>query len=303
MSELPAGRFAGRVAVVTGAAGGAGRACAARLARDGARVVIADIDGPRAAATAAEITAEVTAATAGSTAATAAGSTAATGGGAGETIAVAVTADVSDEASVAAMVAAAVDAFGGLDILVNNAAALQPELHRRDGDLVALDLDVWERTMAVNAGGTYLACKHAVPAMRARGGGAIVNVASVSALVGDDVRAAYGSSKAAVLALTRYVATMYGRDGIRCNAVTPGLILTGTALAALSGHHLDEFAAERLLPWAAGPADIAAVVAWLAGDESRCITGQSIVVDAGTTAHRPLHAMRSWSDQHAKTGE
>ncbi|WP_330186464.1 SDR family oxidoreductase [Dactylosporangium sp. AC04546] len=224
------------------------------------------------------------------------GTTAATGG-AGEAVAIAVAADVSDEASVVAMVAAAVDAFGGLDILVNNAAALQPELHRRDGDLAGLDLDVWERTMAVNAGGTFLACKHAVPAMRARGGGAIVNVASVSALVGDDMRAAYGSSKAAVLALTRYVATMYGRDRIRCNAVTPGLILTDTALAALSEHHLDEFAAERLLPYAAGPEDIAAVVAWLAGDESRCITGQSIVVDAGTTAHRPLHAMRNWSDK------
>ncbi|WP_327002605.1 SDR family oxidoreductase [Dactylosporangium sp. NBC_01737] len=258
--------------------------------------MIADIDGQRAAAAAAEINAA------------AAAEIAAAAGGAGKDVAVAVAVDVSDEASVAAMVAAAVGAFGGLDILVNNAAALQPELHRRDGDLVGLDLDVWERTMAVNAGGTYLACKHAVPALRARGGGAIVNVASVSALVGDDVRAAYGSSKAAVLALTRYVATMYGRDGIRCNAVTPGLILTGTALAALSEHHLDEFAAERLLPYAAGPEDIAAVVAWLAGGESRCITGQSIVADAGTTAHRPLHAMRNWSNnrnstrEHAKEG-
>jgi NAD(P)-dependent dehydrogenase (short-subunit alcohol dehydrogenase family) len=96
------------------------------------------------------------------------------------------------------------------------------------------------------------------------------------------------------VALTRYVASMYGREGIRCNAVAPGLIMTGTTRAALSEHQLAEFAAERLLPWAAEPEDIAGVVAWLASDEARCITGQTIVVDSGTTAHRPHHAMMAW---------
>jgi NAD(P)-dependent dehydrogenase (short-subunit alcohol dehydrogenase family) len=153
---------------------------------------------------------------------------------------------------------------------------------------------VWDRTFAVNARGTMLCCKYAAPVMRAGGGGAIVNIVSVSALVGDDLRAAYGSSKAAVVALTRYVATMYGADRIRCNAVAPGLIMTQTSRDALSEHHLREMAAERILPWAAEPEDIASVVAFLCSEEARCITGQTVVVDGGTTAHRPVHALRAY---------
>jgi NAD(P)-dependent dehydrogenase (short-subunit alcohol dehydrogenase family) len=112
--------------------------------------------------------------------------------------------------------------------------------------------------------------------------------------VGDSTRAAYGSSKAAILGLTRYVATMYGRERIRCNAIAPGLIMSDTTRAALSEEQLAVFGAERILPWAAEPEDIAGVVTWLASDEARCITGQTIVVDSGTTAHRPQHAMRQW---------
>jgi NAD(P)-dependent dehydrogenase (short-subunit alcohol dehydrogenase family) len=253
-------RFGGRVAIVTGGGGGVGRATALRFAAGGAQVTVTDIVADAAGASAEAVRS--------------AGGTA-----------LAVTADVSDEAQVAELVGRTVAAFGRLDVLHNNAAALG-EAHRRDRDLVDLAVDVWD----------------AVPAMRASpvlggggdGGGVIVNTASVSGLVGGDTNAAYGASKAAVVALTRYVATMYGAEGIRCNAVAPGLIMSDIAREALSDHQLAERAAERLLPWPAEPEDIAGVVCWLASDEARGITGQTLVVDSGITAHRPHHAMKRW---------
>jgi NAD(P)-dependent dehydrogenase (short-subunit alcohol dehydrogenase family) len=148
--------------------------------------------------------------------------------------------------------------------------------------------------MSVNTTGVVLGCKHAIPVMRASGGGAIVNTVSVAALHGGDDHAAYGSSKAAVVALTRYVASMYGPDRIRCNAVAPGLILSETALAVLGPEELAEFAIERALPWAAEPEDIAAVVVWLAGEESRCITGQTVVADSGIMSRRPRDILKGW---------
>jgi NAD(P)-dependent dehydrogenase (short-subunit alcohol dehydrogenase family) len=264
-------RFEGRVAIVTGGGGGVGRATALRLAAGGAKVTVTDIVADAAEASAAAVRA--------------AGGTA-----------LAVAADVSDEPAVVEVVARTVEQFGRLDILHNNAAALG-ETHRRDRDLVDLAVDVWDTAMAVNARGVMLGCKHAVPAMLSSPGGpggAIVNTSSVSGLVGGDTNAAYGSSKAAVVAFTRYVATMYGAEGIRCNSVAPGLIMSDIAWAALSKEQLAERAAERLLPWPAEPEDIANVVCWLASDEARGITGQTLVVDSGITAHRPHHAMKRW---------
>jgi NAD(P)-dependent dehydrogenase (short-subunit alcohol dehydrogenase family) len=259
------GWFTGRVAIITGSGAGVGRATAKRFAAEGASVVVADISTADAEATVEMIRAS---------------------GGTAE----AVTADVSDEPSVVAMVAAATRRFGRLDVLHNNAALMG----LADGDLVDLDVQVWDQKMAVNVRGVMLGCKHAVPHLRAAGGGAIVNTASISGLIGTDENAAYGSSKAAVVQLTRTVATMYGKDGIRCNAVAPGLIMTPRNQEVMSEDRLVAYAAERLLPWAAEPDDIAAVVAWLASDQARCITGQTIVVDNGTLAHRPRHAMKQW---------
>jgi NAD(P)-dependent dehydrogenase (short-subunit alcohol dehydrogenase family) len=260
------GRFAGKVAIVTGGGGGIGSATARRFAADGAAVVVADVSADAADRTVESIaTAEGTA--------------------------VAVVVDMSDEASVAAMVALTTQRFGRLDVIHNNAADIG--MGGGDGDLVDLDVEVWDRRMAVNARGVMLGCKHAVPAMRANGGGVIINMSSVSGLLGADTNAAYGSSKAAVIGLTRYVATMYGRDGIRCVCVAPSLVMTPT-LAAMPEPRLAQFAAERLLPWAVEPDDLAAVVTWLASDEARGITGQTIAVDGGVTAHRPRMSMDAW---------
>ena len=202
-------------------------------------------------------------------------------------------ADVNDESQVRAMVDRAMDAHSRLDILHNNASLMRTD--QPDADLTELPLEVWERQMAVNARGVMLGCKYGVAAMRRSGrGGSIVNTASVSGLLGVDENASYGASKAAVIGLTRYVASMYGAEGIRCNAVAPGPIVTEHLAATLSEHRLAEHAAKRLLAWATTPADVAAVGVFLLGDDARCITGQTIVVDGGTIAHRPRHATQAW---------
>jgi NAD(P)-dependent dehydrogenase (short-subunit alcohol dehydrogenase family) len=258
-----------RVAIVTGAGSGVGRATALRLASQSVAVLVADLR-----LTAAIETVRLVESSGG--------------------VAIESETDVSDEASVADMVTTAVSEFGRLDYLHNNAAALGTDVYGRDLRVHELDLDVWNRTLAVNTTGALLGIKHAVPAMKRAGGGSIVSTVSVAALHGGDDHASYGVSKAAVVSLTRYVASMYGPDRIRCNAVAPGLILSETSIAALGERELAAFAAERALPWAADPEDIAATVVWLLGDESRCITGQTIVVDSGIMVRRPRDTMASW---------
>jgi NAD(P)-dependent dehydrogenase (short-subunit alcohol dehydrogenase family) len=258
-------RLAGRVAIVTGAASGIGRATALALAREGAAVVVADLNAEGARQVAAEIEA-------------------AGGRARGQA------ADVANEASVAAMVEAAVETFGGLDVLHNNAAASDPALMGGDGEVTALSLETWERTLAVNLRGPMLGCKHAIPRMLERGGGAIVNTSSASGLTGDLVRTAYGVSKAGLDGLTRYVATQYGKRGIRCNAIAPGVIATPALAANVPPELFAVYERSHLTPRLGPPEDIACMVVFLASDEAAFITGQVLSVDGGLLAHHPAVA-------------
>jgi NAD(P)-dependent dehydrogenase (short-subunit alcohol dehydrogenase family) len=206
-------RVEGKVAIVTGAASGIGAATATLLAAEGAAVVVADVDGAGATAHATRIMQQ---------------------GG----TALAVVADVADEAAIEDLVAATVSTFGSLDIIHNNAAAtaLAPD----DSEVGTADVALWRRTFDVNVLGTMLLTKHALPHLIAAGSSSIVNMSSAAAYGGFDGLSAYSASKAAVIALTRTVATQYGKQGVRCNAVVPGQIRTMALERTLPTNGRDE---------------------------------------------------------------
>lgn len=245
-------RFAGKVAVVTGSASGIGRETALAFAREGAQVVVADIDTEGATGTVAQI--------------------GDTGGKA-----TACTVDVSADESVREMVDLAVRTYGRLDVLHNN--AYWAPLNR---SVTETSLPEWDRTIAVTLTGVFLGCKHAIPAMIEGGGGAIVNTASVAALAASPRFGAYVAAKGGVVALTRSVAFDYGSRGIRCNAVAPGLVETPATQQVLADPERRAWLTSKILVGRPGqPSDIANAVLYLASDESAFMTGQTIVVDGG----------------------
>lgn len=269
----------GKVALVTGGASGIGEASALALAEAGAKVVVAALHEDRAKVVADAIVAR-----------------------GGEAIPVAF--DTSDEAQVKAGIEAAVRAFGGIDILHNNAAITSVEFMMRDGMIHQLDVDLWDQTMAVNVRGYMLCTKHVAPLMLARGGGVIINTASGAGLQGELVRAAYGTSKAAIIGFTRSVATQYGKMGIRCVTVMPGLTLTPTVAKNMPAPMIEMMRRHHLTPEIAGPSDVANVVAFLASDKAAYITGALIPVDGGFSAHGPSFAdeVAMWAAASGQAG-
>jgi len=268
------GNLTGRVAVVTGGGAGIGRATAEAMARAGAAVVVADIDADAASVVALHISEVI-------------------GGRA-----IPSTVDVADEAQVEAMVGLAVRTFGGLHILLNNAAITAPDFLARETTVIDMDVEVWDRRMAVDLKGTMLGCKHAVPAMLAAGGGSIINMSSGAALAGGDTLVAYACAKAGIVALTIYVATAFGQQGIRCNAISPGVVMTQAVSAHLPPDVRDIMLQNHLSPRFGVPNDIANAVVFLASDSSAFINGQTISVDGGLSVHQPQLAQLRSLIQH-----
>jgi NAD(P)-dependent dehydrogenase (short-subunit alcohol dehydrogenase family) len=254
-------RFVGKTVIVTGAAGGIGKAAVELFAREGARIVAVDLkQSPLDEALAL---------------ATAAGAEA-----------IAVAADVTLEGDVQRYVGEAVARFGGVDGLFNNAGI--------EGDVVPLDqypIDVFEQVMAVNVTGVFLGMKHVVPAFRARGGGAIVNTSSVAGLTGNSLIPAYVASKHAVIGLTRAAAQTYGADNIRANAICPSPIETRMMRSIEAGVSAEQPEAiknlmEGNIPLGryGTPEEVAALVAFLCSDDARFINGGVYAIDGGMTS-------------------
>ena len=254
MTDAP---LRGRVALVTGGAAGIGHALAAGLARRGASVVVADLEGAEDAA--ARLRAE------------------------GLQVQ-GIAGDVTSEDAVAAMIDAAGTHFGGLDILVNNAgiyATLTPKPFEE------LGLAEWRRVLDVNVIGTFLCCRAALPAMRERGGGRIVNISSGVAFKGNPYMAHYVASKGAVVSLTRALATELGRHGVLVNSVAPGFTLSENVLnnPALVAGVKEPSLRNRVLARDMVPDDLVGAVLFFAGPDAAFITGQTLVVDGGAYYH------------------
>ncbi len=249
------GRLDGKVALITGAAGGMGRVASEMFAAEGAKVAAMDLKGCD------DTVAAVTAA-------------------GGE--AISIVADVTDGASIDAAVAATVEAFGGLTILYNNAGVSLGD----DDGVTNTSEDTWATTMDINVAGVWRCCRAGIPAMEASGGGSIINVASFVAHVGAATpQLAYTTSKGAVLSMTREMAVIYGKSGIRVNALCPGPVLTPLLAKFLSD---DAKRQRRLVHIPMGrfgeAAEMVQGALFLASDESSYMTGQSLLIDGGITA-------------------
>jgi NAD(P)-dependent dehydrogenase (short-subunit alcohol dehydrogenase family) len=251
--------LAGLVALVTGGAGHLGAAMTATMARQGARVVVADLDRDRAAEHAAALTRDGF-----------------------ESLGIEL--DVASEASAAAAFAAAAERFGGLDILVNNAAPAS--VIRQDAPALDVDLATWDAVFDVVVRGSLICARQAIPRMVERGGGAIINISSSHARGGDLNLSAYPAAKTALYGLTRTLATQYGRSGIRCNSVTFATIPFPHMSAEVRKARMKH----QLVPREGQPADAANIVAFLASPAASFLTGADYLCDGGVLAHLPSYA-------------
>ena len=246
-------RFKDKIAIVTGGASGIGAATVTRLVEDGAKVLVADLNNDLGNALVSELP---------------------------DGAASFYRGDVSDRSDVERMVVSAVETFGGLDILVNNAGI------GSFGETPDLDPDEWHRVIDIDLHSVFYGCRAAIPEMRKRGGGAIVNTASISGLGGDFAFTAYNAAKGAVVNYTKALAVDHAKDNIRANALCPGLILTGLTESGIMQPPVADV-------WQAGipmgrygtPEEMANVICFLASDEASFMTGSIVVADGGQTAH------------------
>jgi NAD(P)-dependent dehydrogenase (short-subunit alcohol dehydrogenase family) len=247
-----------KVAIVTGGAGRIGKAVVCRLVEEGATVVVADIN---------EAAATQVAASHGRRA-------------------VPIAFDSAEEPSIERLIESTMVRFGKIDILHNNAAYVGLGDLKDDRDAISIPLALWDKTMLINVRGYLLACRHALPHMIAAGGGSIINMSSGAGLAGDMVRIAYGTSKGAVATMTQYIATQHGKQGVRCNAIAPGM-MADEALRKAAPNLYEINVRHSLTPRGGHPEDIASLVAFLGSEESTFITGQIIACDGGLRAHQP----------------
>jgi NAD(P)-dependent dehydrogenase (short-subunit alcohol dehydrogenase family) len=249
-------RLAGRTAIVTGGAKGIGRHYSQALAAEGARVMIADIaDGS---AVAAEIAAKH-----------------------GANSVTSAVADVSDEQAVKALVAQAIERFGKIDVLVNNAALYAP---LQETKCTEIEADLWDQVMAVNLRGPFLMVKHVAPHMTAQGYGKIINIGSGTAYRGIPWMLHYVTTKGGIMAMTRALARELGEHGIRVNTLAPGFTLSDTVMSENPGHvqtARDRAVASRSLHRDEHPQDLLGALVFLASADSDFVTGQTIAVDGG----------------------
>jgi NAD(P)-dependent dehydrogenase (short-subunit alcohol dehydrogenase family) len=263
-------RLDGKVAIITGGAGGIGAATARLMTERGARVAIADIAGDRAEFLAGELPGSL-----------------------------AVTLDLEHQSSIRAMIADVVAHYGQIDIFINNAALLGPEIARNDGNVEDMDTDLWDRTYRINVRGTMIACREALPHLRATRGN-IVNMVSNLALQGHLIQSAYSSSKAAIIQMTRAIAASHGKQGVRCNAVAPGMTSTPALIEAFPPVLRQLVEDETLRDQLGEPEDIAEAVAFLASPAARNITGHVLVSDGGCASHVPgIAGFKSFFEDHA----
>ena len=246
------GRLQGKVALITGGGGGIGRAAALLFAREGAKVVIAELARAAGEATARAIR---------------------DAGGQASFVAT----DVTKPEQVEAAVQAATKEFGGLHVLYNNAGGATP----KDGKVTEMDLDEFWRTIAVDLFGTFLGCRFAIPVMVEGGGGSIINTTSIRAMIGTAGADAYSSAKGGVRALTQALALQWAEKNIRVNAIAPGVILTERVRALLREDHP---IFQKSLLGASEPEDVAQMALYLASDESRRVTGAILPMDSGASA-------------------
>ncbi len=254
-----AGRLTERVAIVTGGGHGIGKAYALGLAQEGAAVVIAEIDGKAGDTVVAELARQ-------------------------GFNALAIPTDVTNRQSVDEMARLAVEKYGRIDVLVNNAAIFATiPMSRMPFDQI--EIDEWDRMMAVNLRGTWLACRAVIPVMRKRGYGKIINISSGTALKGSASRIHYVTSKAGVLGFTRTLAREVGKDGICVNCVAPGSTLAEESPDEATVKMRTAAAGERALKRVQRPEDLVGAVVFFASADSDFITGQSLVVDGGAYMH------------------